>query len=73
VVDSPTLFLAGERGPEAYAFAGAGNTSFSGGSGGEFDGRVYEAIVGLRADMAARFPEAIAMAVRDVRMQRGRR
>ena len=32
VVTAPTLFLAGEAGPEAYAFSGAGRTAFAPGS-----------------------------------------
>lgn len=58
-VSKPTLFLAGEAGPEEYAFSGGGR-SFSGGSSGA---ALLAEMAGLRAEFR-RLPELLALHLR---------
>lgn len=65
-VTAPTLFLAGESGPEQYAFSGAGHT-FASGPGSDTSGLAKQI-----ADMSRRLPTVLALAVRDAIIQAGR-
>jgi hypothetical protein len=75
-VTKPTLFLAGEAGPEDVAFSGA-NKRFGSASGGDGEGSwaaITEEMAALRAQMAARdrrLPHLLATALRDGLVQAG--
>ncbi len=62
-VTGPTLFLAGERGPEDYAFSGAGR-SFAGNGRDEMhvylDGRELEAVVTRRQNRRHQLSNRVA-------------
>ena len=79
-VSGPTMFMAGEAGPESFWFSGANKggsapgVSSSGPATGE-DQKLQRELAGLRSDMAGFMrdqPRAIAMAVRDSLVKGGR-
>jgi hypothetical protein len=63
IVTRPTLFLAGEAGPEQFAFSGGGK-SFSGG-GGQDSSAIVNELAAMRRYFDGEFPTHLGRAVRD--------